>query len=106
MFEVIDTENQHFALKLLGPKTPQNKLRRFRNEIQFCSRAVSRHIVQVLDYGKSEHGSFYIMPLYPSTLRERLVKELPPLKSFLSSVKFSEAIRKLPPLSDVCHRTQ
>jgi serine/threonine protein kinase len=103
VFEVIDTENQHFALKLLGPKTPQNKLRRFRNEIQFCSRAVSRHIVQVLDYGKSEHGSFYIMPLYPSTLRERLNKGiarsevLPIFSQILDGVEAAH-------LLDVCHR--
>jgi serine/threonine protein kinase len=74
VFEVEDSDGNRLALKLLdGSKVPKTKLKRFRNEIQFCLRPGSKRIVQVFDFGKTEEGSFfYVMPLYSSTLRERI----------------------------------
>ncbi len=57
VFEVKDSADQHLGLKVVdASKAPRNKLKRFQNEIQFCLRPVSRHIVRVLDYGRSEGG--------------------------------------------------
>jgi hypothetical protein len=74
VFEVKDSAGGHWALKAMdGAKAPRKKLKRFQNEIQFCYRASSKYIVRVLDFGRSEDGSlFYVMPLYPGTLRGRM----------------------------------
>jgi serine/threonine protein kinase len=79
VFEVRDSEGQHLALKVVdGSAVPSKKLKRFRNEIQFCSRSVSKNIVRVLDSGKAEDGAvFYVMPYYSSTLRDRIKRGIP-----------------------------
>lgn len=72
VFEVKDSDGGHRALKLLThASTSQRK--RFKNEINFCSRPVSPRIVPVLDHGRSDDDSlFYVMPLYSSTLAGRM----------------------------------
>src|SRR6266478_3648295 len=79
VFEGRTSEGQTLALKLLDrSKTPHQKLKRFQNEIQFCLRPGSEHIVHVLDYGRAPDGSlFYLMPYYASTLRDLIKKRLP-----------------------------
>jgi serine/threonine protein kinase len=79
VFEVKDSDGKRLALKLLeASQAPKTKLKRFRNEIQFCLRPGSKYIVQVLDFGKTKEGSlFYVMPLYSSTLRERIKSGIP-----------------------------
>lgn len=79
VFEVKTSDGQTQALKSLdSSKTPQQKLKRFQNEIQFCLRPGSEYIVHVLDYGRAPDGSlFYVMPYYASTLRDLIKKRLP-----------------------------
>jgi serine/threonine protein kinase len=78
VFEVTDSTGQHLALKLLTA-TSTSKLKRFRNEIFFCLKRVSPAIIEVLDFAKTRDGSmFYVMPLYSSTLRERIISGIPP----------------------------
>jgi serine/threonine protein kinase len=75
---VTASDGQSLALKLLDRSMPRQKLKRFQNEIQFCLRPGSEHIVHVLDYGQAPDGSlFYVMPYYPSTLRDLIKKRLP-----------------------------
>jgi serine/threonine protein kinase len=75
VFEVRNSEGQRFALKVVSAKNvPTVKLKRFRNEILWCSQPRSKNIVQVLEYGKTNGNSvFYVMPYYPGTLR-KLIK--------------------------------
>lgn len=75
IFRVSDDTGNTFALKAIDrDKTTKQKLKRFQNEIAFCSRYYHPHIVQVLDSGTHNSGSkdivFYIMPFYPQTLRD------------------------------------
>lgn len=72
VFRANDSDRRLVAIKVLDrSKAPSTKLKRFKNEIQFCSRPSSPHIVKVLDWGSTEDGSlFYVMPYYPSTLRD------------------------------------
>ena len=75
VYKVTDEEGRPFALKILhSASTPQRK--RFKNEIAFCSKKSSPHIVAVLDHGFSMVAEkacpFYLMPLYAGTLRSLL----------------------------------
>lgn len=80
VFLVSTSDGQNLALKLLDrSRTTRQKLKRFQNEIQFCLRPGSERIVHVLDYGRAPDASlFYVMPYYPSTLRDLIKKRLPP----------------------------
>ncbi len=76
VYEVIDTESRHYALKAVTPqKASTQKLKRFQNEIRFCQQTSHRNIVRILDTGRSALGaSFYVMDLYPCTLQEQIGK--------------------------------
>jgi serine/threonine protein kinase len=78
VFLVTSSDGQNLALKLLDhSRTTHQKLKRFQNEIQFCQRPGSDHIVHVLDYGRANDGSlFYVMPYYSNTLRDLIKKPL------------------------------
>ena len=75
IFQVVDDVGTDYALKAIDrTSTSKEKLKRFRNEIAFCSNNRHPHIVPVIDSGTYTSGSedvvFYIMPLYPRTLRD------------------------------------
>ena len=75
ILQVIDDKREVYALKAIDRKqTSKEKLKRFRNEIAFCSNNCHPHIVPVLDSGTYTHDPedliFYIMPFYPQTLRD------------------------------------
>jgi serine/threonine protein kinase len=76
VFEVKTSDGQNLAVKVLDKsRTPRQKVKRFQNEIQFCLRPGSKHIVHVLDFGRTEDGSlFYVMPYYSGTLRSLIKK--------------------------------
>jgi serine/threonine protein kinase len=80
VYEVSDVDGQSFALKLLHAASTQQR-KRFSNEIAFCSKQSSRHIVAVLDHGVIVVGEkrcpFYVMPLFAGTLRSLLDRGLP-----------------------------
>ena len=74
VFEVETPSGDRYALKLLKPDAVSTeKLRRFKNEIAYCSQARHEHIIRVLDHGfvtcQGVKCPFYIMSLFPSTLR-------------------------------------
>ena len=68
------------AIKVLDPATAtRERLSRFKNEILFGVRAKHSGIVPVLDSGLAlvdgANVPFYVMPLYPATLRDVLKRE-------------------------------
>lgn len=77
--KVEDKENKHYALKYLKSNAiSEKKLKRFKNELFFCIRNQHKNIIKIIDYGyiefKSDKCPFYVMPLYPMTLR-KLIEE-------------------------------
>jgi len=75
VFEATDEQGASVAIKFLDPlKATQEKRKRFKNEILFGQ--IDRHpgIIRVLDFGVSEEEAgeslFYVMPLFPQTLRD------------------------------------
>lgn len=86
VYRVEDSGGKVYALKCLdASKTAKEKRKRFKNEIFFCLRNTHKHIVVVSDYGiatiKGKECPFYVMPYYPSTLRELMKKGVAPDKA-------------------------
>jgi serine/threonine protein kinase len=74
IYHALDESGDIFAIKLLDPaKASKGRLKRFRNEIGFCSRNPHPNIVSVLDWGYhlgvGQKTIFYVMPLYACSLR-------------------------------------
>ncbi len=80
VYEVLDSEGSAFAIKILDPtKTSSVRLKRFKNEIDFCSRNTHKNIIRVLGTGVIETGeTFYVMPLFFCTLRDVMSKGIKP----------------------------
>jgi serine/threonine protein kinase len=74
VYGVEDDDSKIFALKCLDPqRVTTEKTKRFRNELFFCLRNQHDNILKVLDWGEVIIADikcpFYVMPLYPKTLR-------------------------------------
>lgn len=80
VYEVRDSEGVGYAVKILDPaRATSGRLKRFKNEISFCSKGDHRNIIQVHTSGISPAGAtFYVMPLYSGTLRELISKKIAP----------------------------
>ena len=80
VYEISDSEGSLFAVKVLDQaKATRSRLKRFKNEIHFCSKNVHRNIVPVLASGITARGAtFYVMPLYSGTLRSLMSKGIAP----------------------------
>jgi len=80
VYEVLDSEGSAFAIKVLDPtKASSVRLKRFKNEIDFCSRNTHKNIIRVLGTGVMESGeTFYVMPLFSCTLRDVMSKGIEP----------------------------
>jgi len=77
IFEASDDTGDICAIKWLDPaKASKEKVKRFKNELQFCLRNQHPHILSIVDHGifiKGESNSpFYVMPLYDGSLRDLL----------------------------------
>lgn len=77
VFAVKDENGERFALKCLSPaRITTERRKRFKNEIDFCSKYEHRNIIQVLDSGVAIIDNikcpFYVMPEFPMTLRTLL----------------------------------
>lgn len=100
IYRVRDAAGQVFALKAIDrEKTSSAKLKRFRNELRFCERNEYKHIIKVIDSGTYTNGDervvFYVMPLYASTLRDKITSGLdrdeilPLFYQLLDALKFA-----------------
>lgn len=83
VYRATDEQGNAVAVKVLEPGTAtKEKARRFKNEILFGATARHAHVVPVLDSGsirlRNGDASFYVMPLYPATLRQRIEAGIPP----------------------------
>lgn len=75
VYSVKDDGNNTYALKLLVSGS-REKSNRFFNELNFCRSTSHDNIIKVIDNGITDDKKqmFYVMPLYPKTLRE-FIKE-------------------------------
>lgn len=71
------------AIKIIDKNTTsKDKVKRFRNEVNFCQKNTHPNIINVLDYGTYRNGNkdclFYVMPYYESTLKKEIEKGIDP----------------------------
>jgi serine/threonine protein kinase len=77
IYKVTDDSKNIYAIKLLDPeKATKEKVKRFKNELQFCFKNQHKNIVTVIDHGVFKDGKksspFYVMPFYSGSLRQLL----------------------------------
>jgi serine/threonine protein kinase len=103
VYSATNEDESLVAVKVLdGKNATREKRKRFKNEIFFCFRTRHPGIIQVLDYGVTvQDGSdalFFVMPLYPQTLRKAMSGQLQPREAihlFLSLLDGIEAAHLL-----------
>ena len=80
VYEVTDVDGDSYAIKVLdSEKASGSKLKRFKNEIHFCSSNKHPNIIQIIGTGRTSGGvPFYVMPLYAGTLRSVIHGKVPP----------------------------
>jgi serine/threonine protein kinase len=108
VFEVVDEEGKQFALKLLDPGSiTTDRLKRFQNEIALSQQNRHPGIIRVLDMGYCElsgrKAPFYLMPLYPYTLRNVIDQGVPSERGLAITIAMLDALAVAHEL-DVCHR--
>ena len=77
IYLAIDDAKDTWAIKWLDPaKAKKEKVKRFKNELQYCSKNRHPNIVTVYDHGiyveDKRKSPFYVMPLYGGSLRDLL----------------------------------
>jgi serine/threonine protein kinase len=79
VFDVLDSAGETRALKVLRVvKDDQSGLRRSRDEFNFCFRSTHKNIIPVIDCGLTgSKAAFYVMPLYPLSLRDWIRRGIP-----------------------------
>lgn len=85
IFEASDDTGGICAIKWLDPaKATREKVKRFKNELQFCLRNQHPHVLTIIDHGvliKGENASlFYVMPFCDGSLRDLLKTGISPNK--------------------------
>ena len=85
---VSDNDGNDFALKYLKPDVhTEQKNKRFRNELAFCTRNTHSNIITIEDNGLANIEGvdvpFFVMPVFPQTLRSLMQKKSPPEKLLL-----------------------
>ena len=96
VYKIQNSDGEIFALKLLGKNLSKEKIKRFKNEMNFCIKTNHENIIKIIDNGITEDKTqlFYIMPLYCKTLRDFINEEHTPdeiikmFMSILNGVKF------------------
>ena len=82
VFLACDDSGKECGVKAIDrTRTSKEKLKRFQNEIAFCSNNSHENIVPIIDrgtyYNDSQDLVFYIMPYYPNTLRDLMKSGIP-----------------------------
>jgi len=82
VYKVVDEAGKNYAIKMLDKdKANSEKLNRFKNEIYFCVKNRHQNIITILDHGvfvsEEDRMPFFVMHLYPASLRILMSGEIP-----------------------------
>src|SRR5260370_4254575 len=85
VYKATGDDSNAYAIKLLdSTKATGEKMKRFKNEVEFCRRNRHPNIIAVSDNGNVVDGKkdspFYVMPLYAGSLRTLLAAGISPDK--------------------------
>jgi serine/threonine protein kinase len=108
VYEVIDQDSKTYALKLLSAAVVStDKVKRFKNEMNFLSKNRHDNIVAVLDSGfitdNERKLPFYVMPRYSHTLRTLITSKIQPDKTLPYFGQILDGVEALH-LKSVWHR--
>jgi serine/threonine protein kinase len=103
VFEARTEDNDPCAVKILAT-AEASKVRRFKNEVSYCFRKQHRNTISVWDFGQTADGkTFYVMPLYGSTLRKLISKGVEQAKILDLFSQVLDGVESAHQ-SGVCHR--
>lgn len=81
VFAANNSDGEVCAIKFVEKDSSKQKLKRFKNEINFCEHHKHKNIVPVLDRGQAfldgKDFAFYVMPQYADTLRDKIRSGIP-----------------------------
>ena len=91
VYKVQNTDGRVFAVKVVcKTNLSQEKIKRFRNEINFCQKYTHPNVISIIDRGYLSKGTeeylFYIMPFYQHNLKKKIenkIQEEVAIKYFL-----------------------
>ncbi len=74
-----NTDGEKFAVKVINKdSSTQAKIKRFKNEMNFCLRTEHKNIIKIIDMGSYKSSNFdclfYVMPFFDSNLRKEINK--------------------------------
>lgn len=73
VYETRTEDDDPCAVKILSAQQ-SSKVKRFKNEIAYCFRNQHKNIISVWEFGQTDGQTFYVMPLYSTTLRKLILK--------------------------------
>ncbi len=73
----VKVNSEYYAIKFLD-STENDKIERFEKELKFCKENFHKNIISVIGEGEYKEKRYYIMPLYPKTLKKVIEKEEDP----------------------------
>ena len=81
VYKVTNQDGTIFAAKIVSKtKLTKEKIKRFKNEINFCQKYTHSNVISVIDSGYFSKGSeeylFYIMPFYEQSLKKRMENKI------------------------------
>lgn len=89
VYSATDDFGAEFAIKILNKELANtSKGKRFKNEYSFCSKMQHENVIKYLDCGIDEMGNpFVVMPLYKSSLRDKMAKlNIPEISVIISNI--------------------
>lgn len=82
VFSAKDSKGYDVAIKFVERNETDKNYKRLKNEIHFCEKAQHKNIIKITDRGYAVLDDrpyvFYVMPLYPNTLRAKMKEGLTP----------------------------
>lgn len=85
VFLAENTDGEKFAIKVINKNnTNKIKIKRFKNEMNFCSKSEHENIIKIIDVGSYKSSEldclFYVMPFFSSNLRKEINSGIEPEK--------------------------
>jgi serine/threonine-protein kinase len=80
------------AVKIINSED-SNKIERFKSEIEFCKTSTHKNIIKLIADGKLDGKFYYVMPLYPQTLKDIIDEEKDTDVVISYTLKLCEAIK-------------
>jgi serine/threonine protein kinase len=108
VFKASDESGNLYAVKRLDPrKATSEKRKRFKNELNFCSKNQHSNMITVIDNGihieKGDKFPFYVMDLYECSLRTLMDKGIDPAKILIYFTQMIDGVEAAH-LQKVIHR--